>query len=183
MINTTCIGNGATVTTDNTIQLGNSNIAHIYAKVGITATSDSTKKENFLNVNGEKILDMYKNFRLTSWNFKGDNPKTDRHYGIMAQDFFSAFGHDAMGTIGNDTTINVMDEAGINMIAIQALLKKVTKQQTEISNQKNEIAELQKEVTELNKMKNEFTAFKAALSSFIKNGKSNQAKLTMNENH
>lgn len=39
----------------------------------------------------------------------------------MAQEFFAAFGNDALGTIGTPTTINSGDMAGILMIAVQAL--------------------------------------------------------------
>ena len=42
----------------------------------------------------------------------------------MAQDFFAAFGHDAVGQIGTETTINSGDMAGILMIAVQALEKR-----------------------------------------------------------
>ncbi|MBI4587523.1 MAG: hypothetical protein HY725_01675 [Candidatus Rokubacteria bacterium] len=34
----------------------------------------------------------------------------------MAQDFFAAFGHDGVGTVGTPTTINSGDKAGILMI-------------------------------------------------------------------
>ena len=42
----------------------------------------------------------------------------------MAQDFFLAFGHDGLGQIGSETTINSGDLAGILMIAVQALEKR-----------------------------------------------------------
>ena len=42
----------------------------------------------------------------------------------MAQDFFAAFGHDGVGQIGSETTINSGDIAGILMIAVQALEKR-----------------------------------------------------------
>jgi hypothetical protein len=42
----------------------------------------------------------------------------------MAQDFFAAFGHDGVGQIGSETTINSGDMAGILMIAVQALEKR-----------------------------------------------------------
>ena len=42
----------------------------------------------------------------------------------MAQDFFAAFGHDGVGQIGTETTINSGDMAGILMIAVQALEKR-----------------------------------------------------------
>jgi uncharacterized protein YhaN len=41
----------------------------------------------------------------------------------MAQDFYAAFGHDGIGQIGSETTINSGDMAGILMIAVQALEK------------------------------------------------------------
>ncbi len=41
----------------------------------------------------------------------------------MAQDFFAAFGHDDIGTVGTSTTINSGDMQGILMIAVQALEK------------------------------------------------------------
>jgi hypothetical protein len=52
------------------------------------------------------------------------DPKQFRHYGPVAQDFFAAFGHDGIGTIGTPTTISSVDMAGIMMIAVQALEKR-----------------------------------------------------------
>ncbi|OJV17009.1 MAG: hypothetical protein BGO21_29675 [Dyadobacter sp. 50-39] len=86
--------------------------------------SDVNRKENFSPVDGEAFLKKIGAMKLTSWNYKGQDPATFRHYGPMAQDFFEAFGHDAYGTIGNDTTINQADFDGINLIAIQALVKR-----------------------------------------------------------
>jgi hypothetical protein len=43
---------------------------------------------------------------------------------VMAQDFYAAFGHDGLGQIGSETTINSGDLAGILMIAVQALEKR-----------------------------------------------------------
>ena len=39
----------------------------------------------------------------------------------MAQDFYEAFGHDTIGTVGTPKTLNSGDMAGIMMIAIKAL--------------------------------------------------------------
>jgi len=96
----------------------------IEGKVNFTASSDKTKKENFRPVNGEEVLRKIRGFELTSWNFIGHDPKEFRHYGPMAQDFFAAFGHDGVGRIGTETTINSGDIAGILMIAVQALEKR-----------------------------------------------------------
>lgn len=85
--------------------------------------SDVSKKENFAKTDGRQFLQKIAALPLSSWNYKGQDPKTFRHYGPMAQDFFKAFGHDSYGTIGTDTTINQADLDGVTLIAIQALIK------------------------------------------------------------
>ncbi len=85
--------------------------------------SDSTKKENYLQADGRKVLNYIKNMRLGSWNYKGQDPSTYRHYGPMAQEFYANFGKDKFGTIGNDTSIASADIDGVMMIAIQELTK------------------------------------------------------------
>ena len=93
--------------------------------------SDSTRKERFTNTNGDQVLSKISTMRLGSWNYKGQIPQNNRHYGPMAQDFFTAFGEDAVGTIGNSTTINQADFDGINLIAIQALIHRVERLEAE----------------------------------------------------
>ncbi|MCR5888296.1 tail fiber domain-containing protein [Hymenobacter sp. J193] len=88
-------------------------------------TSDSTKKELVRLADGNRFLEQINRMRLGSWNYKEQDPRTMRHYGPMAQDFYAAFGHDALGTIGNDSTINQADFDGVNLIAIQALYRQV----------------------------------------------------------
>jgi hypothetical protein len=56
----------------------------------------------------------------------------------MAQEFFAAFGHDSVGQIGTETTINSGDIAGILMIAVQALEKRTA----ELKETKAQVAEL-----------------------------------------
>ena len=63
----------------------------------------------------------------------------------MAQDFFAAFGHDGVGQIGTDTTINSGDIAGILMIAVQALEKRTA----ELKQTKAELAALKLETEAL----------------------------------
>jgi hypothetical protein len=103
-----------------------------------SAISDSTKKEKIIPVDGEDFLNKISKFKLSTWNYKGQDPKTFRHYGPMAQDFHNAFGKDALGTIGCDTLINQQDFLGVSFIAIQALEKRTQK-----------IEELQKKNTAL----------------------------------
>lgn len=107
-----------------------------------TITSDSTKKENFKLVDGEDVLNKISQFKLTSWNYKTQDPTQFRHYGPMAQDFYAAFGNDGIGTIGNDTTIASADFDGINLIAIQALEKRTVQQEDRIRNLEYRIKEL-----------------------------------------
>ena len=99
---------------------------------GWSVISDKDRKENFAPVDGEAFLKKIATFKLTSWNYKGQDPKTFRHYGPMAQEMYHAFGGDTYGTIGNDTTINQADFDGINLIAIQALERRTTILQKEI---------------------------------------------------
>jgi len=105
----------------------NNNVTGIIAYGGANAwstTSDSTKKEKFAPINGGNVLQKIAQFKLTTWNYKGQDSRIFRHYGPMAQDFYAAFGHDAYGSIGCDTLINQADFDGINFVAIQALEKR-----------------------------------------------------------
>ena len=63
----------------------------------------------------------------------------------MAQDFFAAFGHDGLGQIGSETTINSGDLAGILMIAVQALEKRTA----ELKHKEAQMAMLESKVEEL----------------------------------
>jgi len=119
--NATAVGAGATVDASNKVRLGNGAVTVIEGQVAFTFPSDKTQKENFQPVDGEEVLEKIRGFELSSWNFIGHDPKEFRHYGPMAQDFFAAFGHDGVGQIGTETTINSGDLAGILMIAVQAL--------------------------------------------------------------
>lgn len=87
--------------------------------------SDSTRKENFRTADGKLFLKKISGMRLGSWNYKGQDAKQNRHYGPMAQDFFAAFGRDELGVIGENKSINQADFDGVNLIAIQALIKEV----------------------------------------------------------
>ena len=121
LTNATAIGHGAVVDASNKVRIGNSSVTVIEGQVAYTFSSDRNKKENFQPVDGEEVLRKIRQFNLTSWNYIGQDAKTLRHYGPMAQDFYEAFGHDAIGTVGTPKTLNSGDMAGIMMIAIKAL--------------------------------------------------------------
>ncbi|MGB4773672.1 MAG: tail fiber domain-containing protein [Daejeonella sp.] len=131
--------------------------------------SDKRKKENFEPVNGEDFLRKIAGFKLSSWNYKGQDAKTFRHYGPMAQDMFAAFGKDSFGIIGNDTTINQADFDGINLVAIQALEKRTTEFKAETEKLKAESnvlrAESVKQKAENAALKQELLAQKTEFAS------------------
>ena len=110
-----------------------------------TTICDKNHKENFEPLNGEDVLQKLSNINFTSWNYKKQDPKNYRHYGIMAQDFNTAFGHDKYGSIGNDTTVNPIDMIGIDMAAIQALVKRTNEFKDENEKLKDKLADQNKE--------------------------------------
>ncbi|GAB3831851.1 hypothetical protein GCM10028821_22410 [Hymenobacter jeollabukensis] len=104
--------------------------------------SDSTKKERVVLADGNLFLDRINGLRLGSWNYRGQSPDTMRHYGPMAQDFFAAFGHDAVGRSGNPTSINQADFDGVNLIAIQALYRRVLLLEADHARQRQQLQQL-----------------------------------------
>ena len=138
LTNATAIGYFAEVDASNKIRLGNGSVTVIEGQVAYTFTSDKNDKENFRPVDGDEVLRKIRGLDLTSWNYIGHDPRQFRHYGPVAQDFFTAFGHDDVGTIGTPTTINSGDMAGILMIAVQALEKRTA----EVEDLRAQIAEL-----------------------------------------
>lgn len=109
--------------------------------------SDKNCKENIENLDDENVLKKLSAITYSSWNYKGQDPKTFRHYGIMAQDFYQAFGKDNFGTIGCDTLVNPLDMQGVTFSAIKALEKR-TQTMEELQEQ---VIELQKIVALLQK--------------------------------
>jgi trimeric autotransporter adhesin len=150
LTNATAIGAGATVNASNKVRLGSNFVTVIEGQVGFTAVSDKTQKENFQPVDGEEVLGKIRGFELSSWNFIGHDPKEFRHYGPMAQDFYAAFGHDGLGQIGSETTINSGDLAGILMIAVHALEKRTA----ELKQKEARIAVLESRLEALELRKN-----------------------------
>lgn len=91
--------------------------------------SDSSRKENFVPARHEDFLENLASLRLGSWNYIGQPEAGYRHYGPMAQEIFAAYGRDALGTIGNDTTLASADMDGLMMILIQGLEKRTSQLQ------------------------------------------------------
>jgi hypothetical protein len=143
--NATAIGARAVVDASNKVRLGDEEVAVIEGQVGFTASSDAREKENFLPVDREETLHKLRQITVGSWNFKGQDPTRFRHYGPNAQEFFAAFGHDDLGTIGSETTITSTDIDGIMLLAIQALELRTVELQEELRRAREELAQLQAE--------------------------------------
>jgi hypothetical protein len=101
--------------------------------------SDSTKKENFIKANGEEFLKKLSTLKLGSWNYKGVNT---RNYGPMAQEVFTAFGKDELGTIGSDTMVNTLNMDGLLFIFAQALYEENEKLKISLQEAKKDIDQL-----------------------------------------
>jgi hypothetical protein len=135
--NATAIGYGAVVNASNKIRLGNTSVTVVEGNVAYTFTSDRNQKENFRSVNAEATLTKLASLPVSSWNYIGQDAKKFRHYGPVAQDFYGAFGHDGVGNIGTDITINSGDMDGILIVAVQALEKRTA----ELAQEKERLAE------------------------------------------
>ncbi len=168
LTNATAIGANTVVNASNKVRIGDTLVTVIEGQVDWSFISDSTKKENFLQTDGEMVLRKLRNFRLTSWNYKGHDPATRRHYGPMAQDFFAAFGRDDIGIVGTDTTLTGSDVSGINMIAIQALEKRTAEQEKIISAQDAELQRLKKQLDSFEGIKAELAQLQMALQSLAR---------------
>jgi hypothetical protein len=95
---------------------------------------DRDTKENFADVDRAALLQKVASLPITQWNYKIDGNGI-KHIGPVAQDFYSVFG------VGyDDKSIAAIDEAGIALVAIQELNKKVER----IDELENEVAVLKK---------------------------------------
>ncbi len=147
--NSTAIGAFAVVDASNKIRLGNNEVTVIEGQVPYTYTSDRNAKENFRAVDADEALIKLRGLAVTSWNYKGQDAKQFRHYGPVAQDFFAAFGHDAVGTIGTPTTITSGDLDGILMVAAQALERRTVELKKQIDALRVENANLKERLEAL----------------------------------
>ncbi len=79
-----------------------------------TNASDRNLKTDFMSVDAQVILDTLAELDLTSWRYLTD--EDTRHIGVMAQDFYAAFGYGS-----DDTSIGTVDMDGVLVASVQAL--------------------------------------------------------------
>jgi hypothetical protein len=130
----------------------------IPASNGWAYTSDKTKKEKFEELNGETVLQKISGIPFYSWNFNSNDTRQYRHYGIMAQDFYEAFGRDKYGTIGNDTTVSPLDLLGVAYSGIKALEKRTADLQARNDEMAGEIISLKAMLHEMADLKEKVAA-------------------------
>jgi len=97
----------------------------VYAGVGVFTngvqlTSDRNAKENFVRVSTREVLEKVAAMPITEWNYKTGSTEI-RHLGPMAQDFKASFGLNGP----DDRHINIVDENGVALAAIQGLNEKL----------------------------------------------------------
>lgn len=144
-----------------TFWISGSNYAYLIpASNGWAYTSDKNKKENFLELNGAAVLKKLSAIPFYSWNFKANDTRQYRHYGIMAQDFYNAFGKDDYGVIGNDTTVSPLDLLGVAYSAIKELEKRTAGLQQQNAQLTNEIESFRMMKGEMEKLKEVMEAIK-----------------------
>jgi hypothetical protein len=110
-----CTG-GATFYTAN----GTSTGVYLAAGSGTwSQLSDRNVKDNFEPVSSTAVLNKAVELPISSWSYKTENQNV-RHIGLMAQDFYTAFG------VGEDNThITTIDSEGVALAAIKGLDKKL----------------------------------------------------------
>jgi trimeric autotransporter adhesin len=106
--------------------------------------SDRNRKENFLGVDGEDILTRIRALPVSTWQYRDEEDRTVRHIGPMAQDWHRAFGFSR-----DDTTINMSDFDGVNLVAIQALEARTAELQAQLAERDARIETLEARIARL----------------------------------
>jgi hypothetical protein len=110
---------------------------------GMFACSSSrTTKDDVRVVDGDDVLARLRAVPVTSWSYIGESGV--RHMGPFAEDFRAAFG---LGV--DDTTIGLLDIAGVSLAAVQALDARTQSLQEENAALRAALSELREAMEEL----------------------------------
>ncbi|MDJ0836756.1 MAG: tail fiber domain-containing protein [Acidobacteriota bacterium] len=113
-----------------------------------TVSSDINMKKDFQVVDPVEVLEKVIELPVMTWQYK-ENHMPGRHMGVMAQDFYQAFG------LGNsDTSMGLMDPNGVAMAAIQGLNRKVDQKNDEITSLKAKNQKLEERLAALEALVN-----------------------------
>ncbi len=75
---------------------------------------------------GQQVLDTLATLEISTWSYEWE--PTIRHLGPMSQDFMAAFGLGA-----DERKIDLLDANGVNMVAIQALVRRLQALEAEVA--------------------------------------------------
>lgn len=109
--------------------------------------SDRNRKEDFAGLDGEEVLVRLRSVPVSTWRYTGEEDRTVRHVGPMAQDWQAAF-----GLSGDPTTINMSDLDGVNLAGVKALDARTTGQEARIATLERENAELRARLEAIERM-------------------------------
>ncbi len=100
-----------------------------YVSDGGTWTNASSRdlKENFTDLNVDEILAKINQLNITQWNYKLEASSTV-HIGPVAEEFYDLF-----KTGGSNKSISTIDPAGVALLGIQSLSKKIETLQSEMA--------------------------------------------------
>jgi hypothetical protein len=104
---------------------------------GLHSHSSSRElKENFTKLKAEEILKKISQLEVTRWNYKTEGSAVT-HIGPVAEDFWQLF-----KTGDSDKSIALIDETGVALAGVKALLEKVKTQEQQIVKLQQEIEKL-----------------------------------------
>lgn len=89
---------------------------------GVGSATQAGLREPF---DGRQVLDKLAALEISTWSYEWE--PTIRHLGPMSQDFMAAFGLGA-----DERKIDLLDANGVNMVAIQALLRRLQALEAEV---------------------------------------------------
>jgi trimeric autotransporter adhesin len=136
LTNTTAIGNGATVSANNTIRIGNTSITAIGGQVAWSPASDRRLKYD-IKVS-DLGLDLILKLNPVSFKYKNGDGGTD--YGFIAQDVEKAIGKKTNIILTDGTSEQMMSMRYTDLIA--PMVKAMQEQQKQIEDLKIQIEDL-----------------------------------------
>jgi hypothetical protein len=112
---------GTNVTITNNKPIDTQTGAYLSSGGTWTNTSSRERKENFIALNPQEVLDKIDALSIERWNYKAEDSSVT-HIGPVAEEFHAAF--DTGGAEGKKS-ISTIDPAGVALLGIQGLSEKI----------------------------------------------------------